>query len=250
MFCPLRGCGRQKLGWALLAAVLVEGCGARAVRRVDATPPGGVPGLYWGRWPEVPEGMRVAVWLHEDGDVLRGSWDLPPWHGEIAARRAGAIYEGLWREEGTVAIQQGRERRVRLAWSAVDGALREESPTGGEPIVLMRAGHPTSRLRAGLWLGRWTGLPTGVAVETLLTPLDGGRWRATYRYQDREGTFDGDATPGGGLAISWREVSPRDTVARGRGRLLPDVLGLRGTYGVDDSAAGTGLWTLEALRVP
>ena len=116
--------------------------------------------------------------------------------------------------------------------------------------MLQRAGRPTSRLRAGLWLGRWTGLPTGVAVETLLTPLGDDRWRATYRYQDREGTFDGDALPGGALAIRWREVSPRDQVARGRGLLRPDVLGLRGTYGVDELATGTGLWTLEAWRVP
>ena len=236
-----------------MAAMVAGGCGAREVRPapVASAAASAVPGLYWGRWPEVPEGMRVAVWLHEDGDVLRGSWDLPPWHGELAAVRDGELYDGLWREEGTVAIQQGRERRVRLRRDARDGALREEAPPqGGEPILLQRAGHPTSRLRAGLWLGRWTGLPTGVAVETLLTPLDDGRWRATYRYQDREGTFDGDALPGGGLAIRWREVSPRDMVARGRGRLLPDVLGLRGTYGVEDRASGTGLWTLEAWRVP
>lgn len=237
----------------MLAAAVAAGCGAREVRPAPAAPAAAATathGLYWGRWPEVPEGMRVAVWLHEDGHVLRGSWDLPPWHGELAAVRDGEGYDGLWREEGTVAIQQGRERRVRLRRDARGGTLREESPPGAEPIVLQRPGHPTSTLRPGLWLGRWTGLPTGVAVETLLTPLDDGRWRATYRYQDREGTFDGDPIPGGGLAIRWREVSPRDTVARGLGRLLPDVLGLRGTYGVEDSASGTGLWTLEAWRVP
>lgn len=194
--------------------------------------------------------MRVAVWLHADGDVLRGSWDIPPWHGELAARRTAAGYEGSWREEGTVAIQQGRTRRVRLLFDARDGSMREEGSPAGEPVVLHPAGRPTSTLREGLWLGRWTGLPPGVAVETLLTPLGDGRWRATYRYQEREGTFDGDALPGGGMAIRWREVSPRDQMARGRGQLLPDALGLRGTYGVDDQSTGTGFWSLEAWRLP
>lgn len=211
--------------------------------------PAGVAGLYWGRWAEVPEGMRVAVWLHEDGAVLRGSWDIPPWHGELAATRTADGYEGSWREEGTVAIQQGRERRVRLRLDARDGTLREEGAPAGEPVVLQRAGRPTSELREGLWLGRWTGLPTGVAVETLLAPMGDGRWRATYRYQEREGTFDGEPLPGGGIAIRWREVSPRDQLARGRGVLRPDPLGLRGSYGVDEQATGTGFWTLEAWRL-
>ncbi|MDB4928451.1 MAG: hypothetical protein JWM10_935 [Myxococcaceae bacterium] len=232
-----------------LALAAGAGCGARVAPPVPAsTPAAGVAGLYWGRWPEVPEGMRVAVWLHEDGAVLRGSWDLPPWHGELAALREGAGYEGVWREEGTVAIQQSRERRVRLTRDPRDGAFRERSPEG-EAVTLERAGAHTSRLRPGLWLGRWTGLPTGVAVETLLTPLGAGRWRATYRYQDREGSFDGDESATG-LAIRWREVSPRDQIARGRGHLHRDLLGLRGTYGVEDSEAGTGLWTLEAWRAP
>lgn len=234
----------------MLAATLAGSCRGTAPPREGAPPRGpSLAGLYWGRWPEVPEGMRVAVWLHEDGAVLRGSWDLPPWHGELAAVRGESGYAGLWREEGTIAIQQGRERRVVLSLDARDGTLREAG-VGHEAIELRRAGRPTSGLRAGLWLGRWTGLPTGVAVETLLTPLGERRWRATYHYQEREGTFDGDALPGGGLAIRWREVSPRDAVATGRGRLLPDTLGLRGTYGVDERESGTGLWTLEAWRVP
>lgn len=234
----------------MVAAAALTGCGAREAQpavRAGAAP---VAGLYWGRWPEVPEGMRVAVWLHEDGDLLRGSWDLPPWHGELAATRTPTGYEGQWRQEGTVAIQRTAERRVRLVRDARDGSLREVGSSEPEPVVLERAGHATSRLRAGLWLGRWTGLPTGVAVETLLAPLGDGRWRATYRYQEREGTFDGDEVAGGALSINWREVSARDAVARGRGELRPDPLGLRGTYGVDDATTGTGLWTLEAWKVP
>jgi hypothetical protein len=228
---------------------LASGCGAREAAAPPRPCAPAVAGLYWGRWAEVPEGMRVAVWLHEDGATLRGSWDLPPWHGEIDATRTGDRYVGRWRQEGTVAVQQMQERVVVLAWDARTQTLREEGG-GAEGADLRRAGQPGAPLRPGLWLGRWTGLPTGVAVETLLTPLGDGRWRATYRYQEREGTFDGDVAADGALTIHWREVSPHDVVASGRGRLLRSLIGYRGTYGVGDRESGTGLWTLEAWRTP
>ena len=192
--------------------------------------------------------MRVAVWLHVDGSTVRGSWDLPPWHGELAGRWRDDAFVGAWRQEGVIAIQQRRERAVRLVRGG-DGTLREEGAADGEAIELRRAGRARTAPSPGLWLGRWTGLPPGVAVETQLTAPADGTFRATYRYQLREGSFDGEALAGGGMSIRWREVSARDGVARGAGRLLPDVLGLRGGYGVDDREDGTGIWTLEALDV-
>ncbi|MFO0607811.1 MAG: hypothetical protein U0324_31900 [Polyangiales bacterium] len=202
--------------------------------------PAAPTGLYWGRWADVPDGVRVQVWLHGVGDRLRGTWELPPWHGELAgARGADGRWLLTWREEGVVAGLRARERMVALALDARTGVLR-----GGD-VALTPAGAPSSALRPGLWLARWTGLPPGMAVETVLTRDPGGRWRAAYRYQEREGMFEGEPAPGGGLAIRWREVSTAGRVAEGRGVLLPSALGLFGTYGVGEASEGTGSWSLE-----
>jgi hypothetical protein len=200
-------------------------------------------GLYWGRWRDVPDGVRVQVWLHGEEGRIRGVWELPPWRGEITgARGADGRWAVRWREEGVVAGLRARERRVSFARDAA-GALR------GDDVTLTPAGAPPPRLRPGLWLARWTGLPAGMAVETVLSRDPGGRWRAAYRYQEREGMFEGDALADGALAIRWREVSLAGRVAEGRGLLLASDLGLLGTYGVGAETEGTGYWSLEPTEV-
>lgn len=197
-------------------------------------------GLFWGRWADVPDGIRVQVWLHGVGDRLRGSWDLPPWHGEFSGTRdAAGRWQLVWREEGVVAGLQARARVVTLASDRRTGALR-----GGD-VTLTPAGAPSPQLRPGLWLGRWTGLPPGMAVETVLSRDPGGRWRAAYRYQEREGMFEGEPIAGTSIAIRWREVSSVGRVAEGRGVLHPTTLGLSGTYGIGEADEGTGRWSLE-----
>lgn len=194
--------------------------------------------MYWGQWSGVPEGMRVAVWIDADASRLRGTWDLPPWHGELSGSRQGPRFLVDWREEGTVAVLNLRVRRVTLSVGA-NGAL-----SGGD-VSLARAGFHPPGLAPGLWLGRWTGLPPGVAVETLLSRSTDGHWRAAYRYQQREGSFDGTPRPGGGLAIRWMEVSPGNNFARGEGLLDATRFGLSGTYGINEMSDGTGFWSLE-----
>ncbi len=229
---------------APLLAMLVFGCNAPPARREVSSPP---TGLYWGRWGDVPDGVRVQVWTHGARDRLRGTWELPPWHGEFAGLRgADGAYDVEWREEGVVAGAAMRVRRTRLRVDARTGALR--GSLGGGAIELVPAGAPRTELRAGVWLSRWTGLPPGMCVETVLSRAPDGRWRAAYRYQEREGSFDGDVVDRGALAIRWREVSSRGTVAQGAGLLRPSVTGLFGTYGVGEEAAGTGFWSLEPLE--
>lgn len=238
---------------ALVLALGVWGVGCRrrargacrAVTETRAVGLGqGASGLWWGRWSDVPEGAWVAVWVdvwaRPGGHARwRGSWDMPPWHGEIqgALRPDGGV-ELLWHEEGVVAVHQTRARTVVLRPDA-SGMLLQ-----GDGVMLRRVRPAPPTLRAGLWLSRWTGLPAGMAVETTLTPTETG-WRAAYRYQGRDGSFDAQPLPSGGLALQWREVSARDTVGHGGGRLLPTPLGLRGTYGANDDTAGLGLWSLE-----
>lgn len=195
-------------------------------------------GLYWGRWRDVPDGIRVQVWLHGVDGRMRGTWELPPWHGEITGLRArDGTWDVLWREEGVVSVLSARARRLRLRRDAHD-ALR------GEDVSLTPARATDVGLRGGVWLARWTGLPHGMAVETVLSTAPDGRWRAAYTYQEREGAFDGELQDGA-LAIRWREVSSTGTLAQGRGRLRPTLTGLSGTYGVNDEEAGTGFWSLE-----
>ncbi len=213
---------------------------------------GPLAALYWGRWDDVPDGVRVAVWLDGDGARVRGSWDLPPWHGDLAGTRDGDRVQVTWREEGTVALTQSRMRTVVLQRDPATGVLRgNASGEGGVNGVELRpAGFAPAGLRPGLWLSRWTGLPPGMAVETVLARDPDGRWRAAYRYQGREGSFEGDVQPDGALAIRWREVSTRDAVSSGRGLLAPTAFGLRGTYGVGERAEGTGDWSLEPVAAP
>jgi len=186
----------------------------------------------------------VAVWVDvgrtPSGALrVRGSWDMPPWHGELlgAALPDGSL-SLAWHEEGVVAVHQTRESTVTLRLSPDGRVLR------GEGMRLVRARPASPALREGLWLSHWTGLPAGMAVETTLTRGPDG-WRAAYRYQGREGSFVGDPLPDGGLALRWREVSARDIVGHGGGRLAPTPLGLRGTYGMGDAVEGLGQWALE-----
>jgi hypothetical protein len=183
---------------ALIACALVA---CRRAPTPPPPPPRAPAGLYWGRWRDVPDGVRVQVWLHGVGGRLRGTWELPPWRGEVTgARDAAGRWRVVWREEAVVAGLRARERVVTLAVDARTGAL------GGDDVTLSPAGAPSPTLRPGVWLARWTGLPAGMAVETVLSRDPGGRWRAAYRYQEREGMFEGEGGRGG---------RARDPVARG-----------------------------------
>ncbi len=193
----------------------------------------------------------MAVWLDSDGRRLRGSWDLPPWHGDMVGTVQGRGWMTTWHEEGTVAVSQTRTRTVVLEEMGPQGTLRgvlsgaEDGGTG--TVMLTPAGFAPPTLRPGVWMGRWTGLPAGMAVETLLSRDPDGRWRAAYRYQDREGAFVGDPQPNGDLAIQWREISAHNAVAVGAGLLHPTSSGVRGTYGVGERLDGTGDWSLEPV---
>ena len=222
---------------------LLPCCKAQPPRRpaVTADP----TGLYWGRWGSVPEGVRVQVWVHGASGRLRGTWELPPWHGEFAGvRGAEGAYAVDWREESVVAGATMRSSELQLRVNtagALTGRLEDQ------PFELVPAGMPAASLRPGVWLSRWTGLPPGMGVETVLSRTPDGRWRAAYRYQDREGAFEGDVLERGALAIRWREVSTRGTVAQGAGLLRPSITGMFGTYGVGAEVVGTGFWALEPL---
>lgn len=233
------------------AAVVVcalLGCGARTPRgRVDAGATAPVTGLYWGRWGDVEEGVRVAVWTHGDGHTVRGAWDMPPWHGELAGRQDGDRLTLEWREQGVVAVHQLRARDVTLTRDR-HGAWR--GGVGDAAVELLPAGHPSPALHPGLWLGRWTGLPAGLAVETVLTHEPDGVWRAAYHYQGREGSFEGALGPDGALTITWREVVSEDRIAQGRGRMAPSPTGVRGTFGVAEAVEGVGQWSLEPFGGP
>lgn len=228
----------------LSIACLLLACEPTRAPTPTTAAPRAPTGLYWGRWGDVPDGVRVQVWLHGVEARVRGAWELPPWRGEVTGSRGpDGRWRILWREEGVVAGLRARERRVTLAQDGATGVLR------GDDVTLTPAGAPPPTLRPGVWLARWTGLPPGMAVETVLSRDPGGRWRAAYRYQEREGMFEGDALAGGGLGIRWREVSLAGRVAEGRGTLLASDLGLLGTYGVGDATEGTGYWSLEPVEV-
>lgn len=186
----------------------------------------------------------MAVWLSESDGRLRGSWDLLPWHGELSGQRLPSGRWALtWREEGTVAVLDVRERSLELARDPSTGALHGVG--SARAVELLPVRHVPRTLAPGVYLGRWTGLPVGMAVETHLLRAPDGRWRAAYRYQEREGSFVGELRPDGALAIHWTELSPGDRVARGQGLLRPFPWGLRGTYGVEDAREGIGFWSLE-----
>jgi hypothetical protein len=236
-----------KFYWAIVV-VMVLGCRRAGARRVPTENPviSAPNGLYWGRWDDVPDGVRVQVWLHGTGNRVRGTWELPPWHGEFGGQRTGDGFEVEWREEAVVAMATLRMRRLHLRVDS-HGILRGAYGDAGV-VELVPAGAPATTLRPGVWLSRWTGLPHGMGVETLLSRTADGRWRAAYHYQDREGTFEGDDVPRGALAIHWREMSSRDGIAQGNGLLLPAATGLFGTYGVGDRNDGTGFWSLEPME--
>ncbi len=239
----------MKAALCLSIALVAFGCHTPPARRASPaeTPARAPTGLYWGRWREVPEGVRVQVWVHGEGTLLRGSWELPPWHGEFAGARTGAHgWTVQWREEGVVPGAGMRLRTLDLTEDPRTRTLR--GAHGSDVVELVPAGAPSRALRAGLWLSRWTGLPAGMGVETVLSRGPDGRWRAAYRYQEREGSFEGESLDGGALAIRWREVSARDAVAHGAGLLRPSPLGMFGTYGVDARDEGTGFWALEPLE--
>lgn len=201
-------------------------------------------GMYWARWEEVPEGGWVSLWLSEDRGRLRGSYELPPWHGElIGVRREADTLHTVWHEEGLVAVRQARSRRLDLRWDGALGAYRAEG------VILRRARALDPALRPGLWLARWTGLPPGMVVETQLTrrrdPDGAARWLAVYQYQGRAGQFEGTLDARGRLPIVWQELSTRDSVSRGHGLLIASDLGLRGEYGMNEESSGVGAWQLE-----
>ncbi len=234
----------------LPSLVLLSACARPAAPSPSAAPDGGaITGLYWGSWPDVEQGARVAVWMHGDGRRVRGSWEMPPWRGEVegTARDNGDV-DVVWREEGVVAAAAPRSAFLTFR-AGRDGTLRASAGDAGS-VVLRPARFGSPRLRPGLWLSRWTGLPAGMAVETTVTRTPAGTWRATYRYQGREGSFEGEETAGGRLRIRWRELSSGDHVARGAGLLSPSTLGLRGSFGVGESETGTGWWSLEPAEAP
>lgn len=227
----------------MLLVSLALGCRAPAARR-EAPREAPPSGLYWARWGDVPDGVRVQVWMHGTRARIRGTWELPPWHGELAGARVGDGYDVVWREESVVAGATMRVRHVHLR--VVAGALTGALPDGA--VELVPAGMPDTTLRPGVWLSRWTGLPAGMGVETVLSRTPDGRWRAAYRYQEREGAFEGDTVERAALAIRWREVSTRGSIAQGAGLLRPSITGMFGTYGVGSQPEGTGFWSLEPME--
>lgn len=202
-------------------------------------------GRYWGRWAETPPFTRVAVWVDGDSRLFRGSWDLPPWHGEFDGAQRGGDLDVRWQLEGVVAVHVHQTRWMRWSRSA-EGVLRGEDGDAGV-VELMPARDRDPGLRDGLWMSHWTGLPPGLSVETLLHRDEDGRWRAVYRYQGREGSFIGEPR-GDALSIRWREVSNQDAVSEGRGLLTRSRVGYEGSYGVGDAVTGAGRWTMEPFE--
>jgi hypothetical protein len=253
---------QEQVGSKRAAVVIVLACampacrskgpsGGGAIPHVNVTPSMRASGLFWARLGEVPDGMRVRVWLDTDGDRIRGAYSVPPFNGEIEGRvtqpdavQLRAVEYGMTRSIPT------RSRTARLHW-APDGSLLAGVDDTGTRFELVRAGFLSPALRPGLWIAHWTGLPVGLAVETRLTRGADGRWRAAYQYQGtgnvRDGSFEGTLGGDNALEIVWTEIAEGGNVARGRGRLLPTMFGLQGTFGIDGSHEGTGEWSLEPL---
>lgn len=187
------------------------------------------------------------MWIHGDRARFRGAWDLPPWHGEFDGEEDGDALSVRWQQEGVVAMHVHIARTLR--WTLrPDGTLAGADGDAGQ-MELVPARDQRSALHEGLWMSRWTGLPPGLAVETLLSREGDGRWRATYSYQGREGSFVGERQ-GDALAIRWRELSSQDAVSEGRGLLTRSRTGFDGTYGLGDAVTGAGRWSIEALDLP
>jgi hypothetical protein len=195
--------------------------------------------------------MRVAVWLDSDGDRVRGHYHALPYDGDIEGRvTAPRAIEVTLYERGATRTIGSRTRRAQLHWNASHDALTG-TDEHGVALELLRAGFADPSLRAGTWIGRWTGLPTGMGVETRITMSNGGHVRAVYQYEGtggvRDGSFDGTFGDHGALDIRWTEVASSGVVASGRGHLVPTSFGLRGTFGIEGSAEGTGEWSLEPI---
>ncbi len=209
-------------------------------------------GLFWAHLGDVPDGMRVQVWLDSDGSRVRGSYSAVPYTADLEGRVVSADTVSLSIfERGVTRAIASRTRTAALRWTA-DGSQLAGVDSTGARIELVRAAFVPPTLRPGLWIARWTGLPYGIAVETRITHGADGRWRAAYQYQGtggvRDGSFEGTLDEAGVLEIAWTEIAEgRQNVARGRGRLRPAVLGLRGTFGIDGSTEGTGEWFLEPV---
>ncbi|MEZ4390432.1 MAG: hypothetical protein R3A48_04990 [Polyangiales bacterium] len=240
---------RQSPLWrALLALAPLAACAPRAgASRPEARPAERpLAGRYWGRWSDTPPDTRVTVWIDGDTRRFRGAWDLPPWHGEFDGARDGDALDVRWQQEGVVAVHVHHSRAMRWRLGP-DGSLRgEDGDAGVIELTPARDGDP--RLREGLWMSRWTGLPPGLGVETVVHRGGDGRWHAAYRYQGREGSFVGELR-GERLAIRWREVSSQDAVSEGRGLLARSRTGYEGTYGVGDSVTGAGRWSIESFEI-
>lgn len=246
--CPAR--------FTLVALAAICAWCALACRRAPSTPvlppSDSSSGLYWGRFADVPEGMRVQVWLQSNGHLVRGAYFGVPYSGDIEGRVLDRDrLELTFYDHGITAAIGSRTRRTTLRWDARRSALAGPDGAGGE-AELLRVGFPAPTLRPGLWMSRWTGLPAGMAVETRLTRLPDGRWRADYQYHGsggvRDGSFEGDMDAAGVLTIRWTEHTESGNIATGRGRLSPGALGYRGTYGIEGHTEGTGEWTIEPLE--
>lgn len=257
-----RGSRAGALTWALWAACALgaasSGCRRGAYRArghgsagaASRATAGSVSGLYWGRVGDVPDGMRAQVWLEglSDGRV-RGGYEAVPWSGDVEGRVQGdGSLAVTMRERGFSSAMGARDRELTLRWE------RPGSVLGGYDarrfrVELVRANRGEPGLRPGLWVARWTGLPHGVGVEMRVSHDEDGHYRATYQYQGtggvRDGSFDGTVTEQGALVLRWTELVEGGAIARGRARLQPWAFGMRGTYGIDETEAGTGEWTME-----
>jgi hypothetical protein len=243
---------------ALVAGALVasSGCRRHAARRAHgANTHSRAPtnGLYWARIADVPEGMRVRLWIQSDGARVRGSYAAQPWDGELdgTVLADGALSLRLF-ERGVTQAVGARDREVTLRRES-DGARYVGADREGHTVELVRAPMGDGALRPGVWLARWTGLPFGMAAETRVSRDPDGRFRGVYQYQSgggsRDGSFAGTLLDNGTLELEWTETNEGTTVARGRASLRRGRMGLRGTYGIEGHNEGIGEWIFEPLAL-
>jgi hypothetical protein len=242
---------------AACAACAQAGC-RRRMNRGSATsarraPParGPASGQYWARIADVPDGMRVRLWLESDGARVRGSYAAQPWDGELdgVVTADGSLALRLF-ERGVTQAVGARDRAVLLRRVGAGGIYRGVDREG-HTVELARAPMGDGALRPGVWLARWTGLPFGMAAETRVARDPDGRYRGVYQYQsgggDRDGSFAGTLSADGTLELEWTETNDGTTVARGRATLRRGPMGLRGTYGIEGHSEGVGEWVFEPL---
>ncbi|MDP3274034.1 MAG: hypothetical protein Q8Q09_02490 [Deltaproteobacteria bacterium] len=234
--------------------LLATACKRAPVATSAAPTVGPESGTYWARLADIPEGMRVRVHLERVGPRVRGWYVAQPWEGSL---------EGLVQPDGALLVQIF-ERGVTQAVGSRDSTVRLAQERNGQRFIgqnddhqvieLLRAPTGDSRMRPGVWLAHWTGLPFGLAAETRITRDPDGHFRAQYQYRSsgaaRDGSFDGQLGADQSLALEWTETSDGNTVARGRASLQRALFGLRGTYGIEGHATGVGEWILEPLSTP